>query len=202
MSTRFKREIYYVLEYLRFLAGAGGQSGRVPHHAKRRVVREHQKRWGLKVFIETGTYMGDMTAAMLPRFDQIHTVELGRELYEGACRRFQGIGKVQVYHGDSAGVLPLLLNNLAEPALFWLDAHYSGGITARGTVVTPIEAELSLIFRRPEISHVVLIDDARLFGSEEGYPPLDRLQSHLASVAPHHTVRVESDIIQVEPSDV
>jgi hypothetical protein len=47
--------------------------------------------------------------------------------------------------------------NPLRPALFWLDAHACGGVTARGKKITPILEELDGIVN--ENPHVIVIDD-------------------------------------------
>ena len=46
-----------------------------PHVVKQRVLREYAERYELKVFVETGTYRGDMVQAMKPLFDKIYSIE-------------------------------------------------------------------------------------------------------------------------------
>ena len=95
--------------------------------------------------METGTYYGDMIAAMMPQFDAIYSIELSDELYDRARRRFRGSDKVTLIHGDSAVELAAIVRGLDRPALFWLDGHYSGGETAKGATETPVLAELEQI---------------------------------------------------------
>ena len=38
--------------------------------------------------VETGTYKGDSTEKMAKHFKQVHSIELGADLYEGAKQRF------------------------------------------------------------------------------------------------------------------
>jgi hypothetical protein len=194
-----KRELSYLLEDVRLSVG-NGSAERASHRRKRRVIRELQQRYGVRVFVETGTYLGDMTAAMLPYFAQLHSIELGADLYAGACRRFAGSPQVHLYQGDSAEVLPRIVNELNEPALFWLDAHFSGGITARGTEDTPIARELAIIFGQRIPDHVILIDDARHFSGTNDYPSVEQLRGYVAAAAPQHTLDVDSDIIRLLPN--
>ena len=48
-----------------------GSPARTPHLVKQRTVAEYAERYGLRVLVETGTYHGDMVAAMRKRFDEI-----------------------------------------------------------------------------------------------------------------------------------
>lgn len=103
-----------------------------PHLIKLHVVRSYSKQFRLSKFIETGTYLGE-TAEWMSRagFDVI-TIELSSELHRWAKERLRRYANLELILGDSAQLLPELLSRLNEPACFWLDAHYSGGKTAKG----------------------------------------------------------------------
>ena len=58
------------------------------------------------------------------------------------------------------------VGKLEEPTLFWLDGHYSGGVTARGSKETPILDEVDKILSTKESRHVLIVDDARCFGTD------------------------------------
>lgn len=98
-----------------------------PHAIKQRVLREYAKKFGLKILVETGTYYGDMVVAMKADFDRIYSIELGQELYDGAIKRFKGVKNIEIIHGDSGSELIKIIEKIHQPALFWLDGHYSGG---------------------------------------------------------------------------
>ena len=103
--------------------------------------------------------------------------------------------------GDSSRVLSEVLPRITEPCLFWLDAHHSGGVTARGPVDTPIMAELQLIFDARIPRAVILIDDARCFVGENDYPTLDALRQFVLENRPTWAVEVQDDIIRIsDPS--
>jgi hypothetical protein len=197
MHAVLKREVNYLLESVRF-SFAGAQDGAVPHRLKRRIVRQYQKEHDLRVLVETGTYLGDMTAAVAPFFDAVHTIELGEELYRRAQERFAGQQRVRVYHGNSSEVLGRILPTIPDSVLFWLDAHFSGGITACGPLQTPIERELELIFAHSP-RHVILIDDARYFDGTGDYPTLERLRDSVGALAPGYSMTVEQDVIRLVP---
>ena len=63
---------------------------------------------------ETGTFMGDMIYAVERQFSEIHSIELGGELFEAARRRFAGLAHVHLHHGDSTTVLPELLKTCCD----------------------------------------------------------------------------------------
>jgi hypothetical protein len=84
--------------------------------------------------------------------------------------------------------------SLVEPALFWLDGHYSGGVTARGESDTPIYAELVHVLGSSH-KNVIVIDDARCFGSGAKYPTIEALTAFV-----RRPIKVENDAIILEPS--
>ena len=168
-----------------------------PHQAKQKVVKEYQKKYGFKTFIETGTFKGDMIKAILPEFDKIISVELGNELYKKAVRRFKNEKKVKIIHGDSGKVLHHIMPEIHEPAIFWLDGHYSGGQTAKGEKECPIFDELEAILKNNNLNHVLLIDDARHFTGQNDYPTIKELSDFVNLKNDRYKVDVEHDIIRM-----
>lgn len=71
-----------------------------------------------------------MTWSLRKEFDRIYSIELDPVLAARAARLFKGRQGIEMMVGDSATVLPLVLERLDDPVLFWLDAHYAGVITA------------------------------------------------------------------------
>jgi|KBSSwiStaDraftv2_1062776.scaffolds.fasta_scaffold53032_3 hypothetical protein len=169
-----------------------------PHMAKQRMLREYAKRYGLRVFVESGTYFGDMLEAMKADFDRIYSVELSRDLHEKAITRFQGINNIELIHGDSSIELERIMAKINQPALFWLDGHYSAGVTARGAKDTPIYEELRHILNASERGHVIIVDDARCFGTDPAYPSIEEL-SELIKKRSNLDIRVQDDSIRITP---
>jgi hypothetical protein len=188
------RPVYQQIE-LRLWA-ARGQRGVVPHAVKQRIVKEYAARYSLETLVETGTYLGDMVWGMRRAFRDIYTVELEPSLYRRAVQRFGGESHVHLYLGDSAELISEIIARLTGPALFWLDGHFSGGITTSGQLETPIKAELSSIFA-DQRSHVVLIDDASDFTGHGDYPSVDELRSLLQALEPNLCVTIADNIIRV-----
>lgn len=193
LSQRMKRRITDIRELLLWLRHGRGSPS--PRLLKQRVVRGYQKSPGLNVLIETGTFYGDMIEATKNTFGRIISIELDADLFSGAQERFRYHPHISVIHGDSAKVLERILVEVSEPCLFWLDAHYSGGETARGELETPIEKELELIFARRNPADIILIDDARLFTGVT-YPALESLE-HRAASSHLRSFEVTDDIIRI-----
>ena len=46
----------------------------MPHWGKQLVIREYIEKLSPSVFVETGTYKGDMVYAMQPHFEEIYSI--------------------------------------------------------------------------------------------------------------------------------
>jgi hypothetical protein len=167
-----------------------------PPFVKQAIVKDYQRRFGPRVFVETGTFAGDMTDAVKHCFERIVSIELDPGWHARAVDRFRSDRHVSLLHGDSGVRLQEVLASLEEPALFWLDAHYSGPITARGEQDSPILGELVAIRRHPVGGHVVLIDDMRDFKGAGGYPTVERLVEWIGETDPKGMVEVRDDILR------
>ncbi|MBN2086423.1 MAG: hypothetical protein JW748_14485 [Anaerolineales bacterium] len=168
-----------------------------PHLVKQRAIRTHARKHHLSIFIETGTYRGDMIEAVRRDFEQVYSIELGADLHRAARERFASDPRVQLLQGDSGEVLRGLLARIDRPALFWLDSHYSDADTARSALITPVRRELEHILAHPLARrHVILVDDARLFNGEDDYPTIGSLNAVLAG-AGFAPCRVQDDIIRI-----
>ena len=104
---------------------------------------------------------------------------------------------MSILQGDSAIVLPTLLESLHVPTLFWLDGHYSAGNTALGSMETPISAEIDAILIHPVRGHVILIDDARNFDGSHDYPSLVALKQSVMERSPKASFSVRDDVIRI-----
>jgi hypothetical protein len=170
-----------------------------PNAYKRQVLRKYARDFRLKTLMETGTFHGEMGFAMKGLFVHIVTVELSPQFHAAALQRFKRYPHVECLLGDSAIILPELLTQIREPCLFWLDAHYSGSITAKGDVETPISVELDAVLDHAVRSHVVLIDDARCFDGTHDYPRLVDLKDSVLQRRPDMSFVTEHDIIRITP---
>lgn len=170
-----------------------------PAPVKQQIVREYGAEFGLTTLVETGTFLGDMIAACRGQFTRIFSIELDPELYRRASRRFRRCTDVTLLHGDSGTKLQEALSQVQEPCLFWLDAHYSAGITARADVNTPVVEELQTIFAHHVRDHVILIDDAVLFVGRNDYPTLETVRETVERARPGWSLEVRHDVIRIHP---
>ena len=173
-----------------------------PASVKREIIRGYGAAHQLSVFIETGTWHGDTVAALSQSMTAIYSIELSEPLFQAARQRFANQPRITLFQGDSGAVLPTLLKTQDKPCLFWLDGHFSGGDTACGDEETPILTELAAIFRW--VNHnpktvgrsVILVDDARLFGTGQ-YPRLDQVKQLVNHLAASASFEVKHDIIRI-----
>lgn len=164
---------------------------------KRQIVINIGKQTKCKIFIETSTYLGEMVNAIKNKFSQIYSIELSPNLCKKAQEKFRNNKKIKILCGDSGKILPQILKSINEPVLFWLDAHYSSGVTARGDKDTPIIQELEIITNHHIKDHTILIDDARFFNGQNDYPQISYVEKFIKNKYPNHSVEIHNDIIQI-----
>ena len=130
------------------------------------LLREIGRKTGLDTLVETGGYHGATMEYLQGDFKRLVTIELGSELFEEIYNL--NIPNVLCLWGDSGRVLEQFLAFYNEPALFWLDAHPSGGDTV-GSAIPTAERELCAILQRDCRLDVVLVDDIGQPGLESEY---------------------------------
>jgi hypothetical protein len=174
-----------------------GRPAPPPHVIKENTIKEYARVFSSRILIETGTYRGDMVYAMRRYFERVISFELDPLLHVEAQKRFALDPNVSIVLGDSGQILGEQLANVSQPCLFWLDGHYSGGITAKAALNTPIKNELDQILHHNVSGHVILIDDARCFNGEDDYPTLQELKQFIQRIKPDWEFTVRDDIIRV-----
>ncbi len=130
-------------------------------------------KYGIKHFVETGTYKAGTTLWAAGEFEQVTTIDSYEPYYREAAKMVldKGIKNVTLRHGDSRDVLPRVLAELDRPALLWLDAHWCGSweLSVNSSGECPLAEELEAV-KACGIAHYILIDDARLFTQPPPYP--------------------------------
>lgn len=175
------------------------------HEYKEETIAKYSKEYGCNTFVETGTYKGDMLIQEYKNFEYLASVEIAVGLFEEAKNRFNDYSKVHLYNGNSSERLPQMIDDAKSALgkaefLFWLDGHYSGGITGKAEKDTPIIEELLAIKNRGVNSGVILIDDARCFthkGEFIDYPTIKALKIMVKEQWPDAGFKVKNDIIRI-----
>ena len=161
-------------------------------YVKQYLIRKAFLKSKTKVFVETGTLHGRTLEVIAPHAQKAFSIELDKQYYERAFFKFKEVENVQLLNGDSGIMIHKVLEDLDEPAFFWLDAHYSGGSTGQGEKDTPISEELKAILLHPIKGHIIWIDDARCFDGTHDYPTLKNLKYSIGL-----RMIVKNDIIQI-----
>jgi hypothetical protein len=114
------------------------------------------------VFLETGSLVGEgIKTALDVGFQNIMSVELSDKYYNICLNRFRNNIKVKLFLGDVELVLWDMIKDIEERITFWIDAHESGGDTAKGLHGDPCIQELEIIKNHKRKDHIILIDDLR-----------------------------------------
>lgn len=170
------------------------------------IMLSMKSKYNLTAFLETGTHIGETSEVASRHFQKVFTVELSKDVFDVARLRLRGLNNVISTTGSSPEFIrKTLADNPNERFMFWLDAHWCGG--------PKVGHECPLMFELQEIapthsSHVILIDDARLFTSPpppphdpSEWPSFDDITTLVASWTPSPIVNLElPDVIAVEPS--
>lgn len=113
------------------------------------------------VFVETGTFRGGTTLWAAKHFKEVITIELRPELSR-LLRKLQTFQRISVFSlAITAKLLPAVISQVTQPAVFWLDGHYCGPGTGDELAECPIIAELQALITANK--PIILIDDARSF---------------------------------------
>jgi hypothetical protein len=117
---------------------------------------------GCRHFVETGTYLGYTTDAVARLGARVVTIELSPMFHELAVRKFAAMPNVRCLLGDSAELLPRILDGLDGPALLWLDGHFSEGGTGEGDYPKLDDVLASIADRMPGYSVSLYHDMLRI----------------------------------------
>lgn len=158
------------------------------------VFRKHLN----PIFIETGTFRGEgLDKALQAGFPEVYSIELDVTLYQQCRRKFASRRNVHLFQGDSSSKLALILPHIDEQITFWLDAHFSSGVTAMGTTHTPIIDELHVIANHSIKTHTIMIDDVRLFGTAEfDFVSLEEIVDEILKINPKYSIFFEDGHVQ------
>lgn len=135
-------------------------------------INSIKNKYNLDVFIETGTLHGDTVEWLLPIFNELHSIEIDKELHAKAAIRFANVTKVKIHHGNSTEVLIKILPSINKSALFWLDAHFPGADVHKvpydneknEDIRAPLYHEIEEIKKRKNLyNDVIIVDDLWLY---------------------------------------
>ena len=165
-------------------------------------------KYGVKDFIETGTYHGDTAAWASSHFENIITIEYSKHLYDETLAKYRGLQNIRFIFGDSRAQLKEIVREVSHPAIFWLDSHWSGSNTYGQNDECPLIEEILAIVTS-KWAHFVFIDDARLFMSPpprphriEQWPSIDEVIEAIKSGNHKYYIVLFEDVIIAVPEYV
>ncbi|MBV9304111.1 MAG: hypothetical protein JOY62_11780 [Acidobacteriaceae bacterium] len=170
----------------------------MPHLLMERNIVTTSKRYGLSIFVEAGTYLGDMVDAIRRNFEQVYSIEVSQQLCKKARTRFRKNPNVTILEGSSSVVLSQLIPTLQRPTLFWLD-HYCDDPLEAEDRQPPVLSEISTILEHMAGRFVILSSSAHLFGTY-GLPTVHQVKDLVADTAPNMKLLVENDILRITPT--
>lgn len=170
----------------------------IKNHTEGSILQKYCKD---RIFIETGTCMGrTVEFALFHGAKKVMSVEGSKERYEYCSKVFSGNEKVSLWCGHSKDKLGEMIENLSEPAVFFLDAHPSGpdsfgdgekagNIYGQDSVLT---AELNIIANHHIKNHVVIVDDQH--SHESGEKVQQKYKDILLLANPSYSFRFEKKV--------
>ena len=138
------------------------------------------KTHNFEVFVETGTFMGKTASWASHIFRRVYTIERHEEFYENLKVSLAEYPNVYLFLGNSSEKLYEIFHDFETSALVWLDAHWSRDLGySRPDIICPILSEIEVL-RNDGRDHAIMVDDARLFGIESGWPSLKEVKKALS----------------------
>ena len=169
-----------------------------------RLVLSLRDALGAQTFIETGTFRGATAEWASRHFRAVHSIERAESLFRETSQRLGSVDNLSLYLGDTREHLPALIEKLDAPAVLWLDAHWSGGVTAGDGDECPLLDEIAIADGAAQ-EVAVLVDDARYFLSAppaphrlDDWPDLAEVVSCLSRDRARY-VAVTEDVIAAVP---
>ena len=169
------------------------------------IIYKLKEVYGINNFIETGTYQGHTAYWASQLFEQVFTIEYSQDIYQKVTEKYGHIKNIDFLYGDTRNLLQNTLSKLESPSLFWLDAHWSGGLTYGESDECPLLAEIEII-NRSDCEHFIFIDDARLFLSPpppphlpQQWPDISAILNLLNSVKNSRHIVIVDDVIIAVP---
>lgn len=164
-----------------------------------------KEKYAIKTFFETGTYMGSTSIRSASMFNKVITVELNNELFKKALEKFENLQlkNIIIYNNNSENIIKDYCNNAKESTVFWLDAHYSAGVTSGKDVPSPLLTELKSIMNS-ELEHFIIVDDVRFIcinmsDSIHRYPSIIEITDAVKECGSKYEISIFNDCLFLIP---
>jgi len=158
------------------------------------------------LFVETGTFKGKTTRWASEHFSRVFTIERAEPFYQRYSPELDRIRNITPLLGDSRQVLPQIIDEIGgQTAMFWLDGHWCGGVTAGDDDECPLIDELKVLANRAD--DIIMIDDARLFlrapplpHNADDWPTLFDIAAVFAQQLDKRYIQIFHDTIFIVPN--
>lgn len=167
-------------------------------------------KFGIKDFIETGTYRGGTAVWAGAHFEKVTTIEGFEDYYKRTSQAQADKKNITFLFGDSRDKLPgVLKKQKKQPALLWLDAHWMGNtmLSAGTKGECALMDELEIIGKNG-VRHFILIDDLHCFQGELNkgadpamWPRLEVIEAKVKQYFPDYFFTTFEDVIIAVPSE-
>lgn len=150
-----------------------------------------------KIFIETGSADGDgIECAIKAGFEKIFSIELNPDLHNKCKEKFKDYNNVNLYCGSSDILLKQIIENVDQPFLLWLDAHYSGGPYIGDLMHNYLPKELNSITNLVNKfkNSPILIDDMNFYIDDKSF--CNNIENLLKQIKPDGNIKYEQSCNQ------
>lgn len=165
------------------------------------LIRGVVKKYNYKFFVETGTYLGNTSAALSAVFDEIFTVELDYNLYLQSKKKLEKYKNIKCFNDDSENFLKKNVHSFNQKTIFFLDAHYSGPGTSNLKGETPCIKELQEISKSPIKDHIIIIDDISDFSVSANGQKLSEIISLIENISTNYKFYCDYDMLFALPNE-
>lgn len=166
-------------------------------------------KFGIKHFIETGTYKGGTAVWAGMHFEKVTTIEGFEEYYKRTSSAQHDKKNITFLLGDSRDKLPVVLKKQKQPALIWLDAHWMGNteLSAGTKGECALMDELEAIGKNG-VRHFILIDDLHCFlgdlnrgADPRMWPKVSEIEAKVKQYFPDYFFTTHEDVIIAVPPE-
>lgn len=169
------------------------------------IILKLKDAYNISRFVETGTYYGNTAFWASRFFKQVLTIEYSEIIYSQVTKKFNHVKNIEFSYGDTRDRLKDIVAKLGAPCIFWLDAHWSGGLTYGNNDDCPIIEEIEII-NNSKYDNFIFIDDARFFMSPpprphavENWPDIAMVLNALHSANGKKYIVIIEDVIIAVP---
>lgn len=167
---------------------------------KSSLIKKIGTYYKINQLIETGTYLGDTSAALSSSFKKIYTVELNRELFKKTTKRLSKFKNVFCYNLSSDIFLKNIISKIKVKSIFFLDAHYSGPGTSKDNNFSCLK-ELYEIKKSKIKNHIIIIDDISDFSTFEENKNLSNIISAIEKISCKYKFYFDYDMLFAIPNE-